>query len=301
MDIDKFKSPKHALHPFLFCLGATLSMCFFIFLIIITSFVLWLMMPSVLVYGFSATVFMALFSFIFLLARRRKRPGLMAVSLGAMSAPALLLALALIGALFRTKLDQPANRQQPSTSPSGKYVLTVPIERARRSGLLRFGHPYWHITISDPNGKVLYRDPQEQFPGWLGAYWIWDDQDRVWIFSYDSGTVFFECSDGVWTRHEWSSKDEGHRQRGVSPPGSLCPKRTDKHQSDRPDASALLGHVLDAEAKLLCSAQPTMTAHPVGCAPHTDPSFRWGKPHPDMERPLSNVFFLFLFHYIFGA
>ena len=25
----------------------------------------------------------------------------------------------------------------------------------------------------------------------------------------------------------------------------------------------------------------------------------WGKPHPDMERPLSNVIFLFLFHHFY--
>lgn len=213
-------------------------MCFFILLIIVTSFVLWLMIPSALIYGFSFTVFLVVFSCIFLLARRRKWPGLVAVSLGALSAPALLLALALIGALFRTKSDQPVNRQQPSTSPSGKYVLTVPIERAKRPGLLRFGPPYWHVTISDLNGRVLYRDPQKQFPGWFGAHWVWDKQDRVWIFSYDSGTVFFECVDSVWTRHKWSPNDKGYKQRGISPPGLLYPKRINTYQPDRPAATS---------------------------------------------------------------
>ncbi len=218
MNINKFHYRRQTLYAFLFCISATLSMCFFLFLIIVTSFVLWIMVPSILIYGFSFSVFLVLFACIFLLALHRKRHGLMAASLGAMSAPVLLLALALTGAVVRTKPEQPANRQQPSTSPSGKYVLTVPIEREDRPGLFEFGSPYWHVTISDPNGNVLYRDAGKDFPGWFGAYWVWDHQDRVWIFSYDSGTVFFECVDGIWTRHQWWSENKKYKQRGISPP-----------------------------------------------------------------------------------
>ena len=247
--MDKFNSPKHTLFTLLFFVSAALSMCFFILLIIITSFVLWLVIPSALIYSFSFTGFLALFLCIFLFARRRKRPALLAVSLGAMSSPVLLPALALIGALVRTKPSQMANRRQPSTSPSGKYVLTVPIERARRPGLLEFGRPYWHVTISDPNGRVLYRDPEEHYPGWFGAYWAWDEQDRVWIFGYDSGTVFFECVDGVWTRHGWWSKDEEYKQHGISPPDSLYPKRQIRDRSDRPGAA---GHV--PQRRRVCAA-----------------------------------------------
>jgi hypothetical protein len=61
------------------------------------------------------------------------------------------------------------NQEQPVVSPSGKYVLTVPIETA--ADKIR----YWRVTISDVNGNVLFKDDSE-FVGRLNVYWSWDAQ-----------------------------------------------------------------------------------------------------------------------------
>jgi hypothetical protein len=151
---------------------------------------------------------------------------LTAISIGGAVVPSLLLVFMAISPFIKTgpSRHQKPNRRQPLTSPSGKYVLTVPIERSRkRGGLLDFGSPYRHVTISDPDGNVLYRDPKDDFPGWFGAYWIWDEQDRVWLFGSDSGTVFYECVDGEWARAEWVPGKTGDIEREITPPESLYP------------------------------------------------------------------------------
>jgi hypothetical protein len=74
------------------------------------------------------------------------------------------------------------NQRSPSTSPSGKYVLTVPIERDPTVGNLR----YWRVTISDTTGKQLHKD-NSKFIGALNVYWCWDSADRVWLYNSDDG------------------------------------------------------------------------------------------------------------------
>jgi len=126
------------------------------------------------------------------------------------------------------KIDQSShqkpNQRQPLKSPSGKYVLTVPIERSKeRRDLLGFGSPYRHVTISDPNGNVLYRDPEEYFPEWFGTYWVWDEEDRVWLYGSDTGTFYYECVHGIWTRRGWVNGKTGQGEKEIGPPKSLNP------------------------------------------------------------------------------
>ena len=89
------------------------------------------------------------------------------------------------------------NQEQPLVSPSGKYVLTVPIERA--ADRLH----YWRVTISNVNGNVLFKDDSE-FVGHLNVYWSWDDRDRVWLKNSDNGyTYYWEIDDkNAWRRYQ---------------------------------------------------------------------------------------------------
>ena len=114
----------------------------------------------------------------------------------------------------------PANHRQPLVSPSGKYVLTLPIERAPAYANARV----WKVTISDRQGDVLYKDNTSTFVGYLMVYWIWDAADRVWLYNSDDGRTFFwELTDGKWVKKEWT-KDEGERTvRALAPPPSLYP------------------------------------------------------------------------------
>jgi len=88
-------------------------------------------------------------------------------------------------------------QDQPLVSPSGKYVLTVPIEQAADN------RRYWRVTISDRNGNVLFKDDSE-FPGRFNVYWTWDNSDRVWLQNSDNGYTYYWKLDNEnhWRRYQ---------------------------------------------------------------------------------------------------
>ena len=88
----------------------------------------------------------------------------------------------------------------------------MPIETAQDS------HRYWRVTISDSNGRVLYKD-DFSFVGNLNVYWSWDQQDRVWLRNSDDGAIYYWEIDGsnVWHKHRW----EKNQTDSLSPPANL--------------------------------------------------------------------------------
>jgi len=138
------------------------------------------------------------------------RAGLLAAAMG----------LALLAAGCSLRDGAPANQQQPSKSPSGRYVLTVPIETA--SG--QSGTRMWRVTIHDAQGKLLYRDGASEFVGNLNVYWTWDGDDHVWLYSSDTGEVFFwELAGGAWARARWGYGRTRQIERDLAPPAGLYP------------------------------------------------------------------------------
>jgi hypothetical protein len=134
----------------------------------------------------------------------------------------LLLGLALAFGCRRTQ-SLPPNQQQPSISPNGRYVLTVPIE-PNETNPEYAGTRVWKVTISDQDGALLYRDDKSEFVGYLNAYWLWDSQDRVWLYNSDTGQVFFwELSDGEWLKTEWGHGRVGDIDRDLAPPPEVYP------------------------------------------------------------------------------
>jgi hypothetical protein len=226
MNVSKFNWMKWILYGALFVLTAALTLFLFAAVFLFTSLFLWLIIPSRLIYWTITVIALCAFLVLMILAGRKRWHWLTAISLGGSVVPGLMLILMVISPLIRMgqSSHQKPNQRQPVISPSGKYVLTVPIERSKRhKGPLGFGSPYWHVTISDPNGEVVYRDPEEDFPGWFGTYWVWDEEDRVWLFGSDYGTVFYECADGIWTRYQWGSGKTAHVEKDIVPPESLYP------------------------------------------------------------------------------
>ena len=200
----------------------------FLFLILIgfTSICLWLFIPSSLIYSIVSLISIGLYLFLFFIERRKGSPGLMAISLGGTVVPCMMLILVLVSLFVKTdeSSHREPNKRQPLTSPSGKYVLTVPIERSKEErGPLGFGEPYRHVTISDPNGNILYCDLEKDFPGWFGTYWVWDEKDLVWIFGSDSGTFYYECTNDIWTRYGWRQDNKDNAEKDIEPPKSLYP------------------------------------------------------------------------------
>lgn len=107
--------------------------------------------------------------------------------------------LLLFGCFPRHEEEVLSRQISPVDSPSGRYVLTVPIVEENRDGFESF----WKVTISDKNGHRLYVD-EEGFPARFNVYWNWDDEDRIWLNNSDDGAVYFwENIDGVWRKNRF--------------------------------------------------------------------------------------------------
>ena len=80
------------------------------------------------------------------------------------------------------------------------------------------------MTISDLQGNVLYKDDASDSVGYLKTYWIWDGQDRVWLYNSDDGRVFYwALTDGTWVKTEWKSGGKKGAPMKPVPPPSLYP------------------------------------------------------------------------------
>jgi len=112
--------------------------------------------------------------------------------------------------LFGPRAPQPVNQRSPSSSPSGKFVLTMPIREGR-----------WIPTLADQSGHVLYQDDSD-FPAELSVYWTWDREGRVWLYSSDTSKVYsWEQQRGKWVRTEWGYGHTREISRPLTPPEAL--------------------------------------------------------------------------------
>lgn len=224
-----FRPVRWVLYVVLFGAAAAGMMCLFGLACMYTSLIGWLFVPSGLIYGTLLLTSLVVFAVLFLLGRRKRWGWLKAFSLGGASVPVLLAALVAAGPFILPEVDsagmEKPNQQSRATSPSGRYVLTVPIERSKtQKGPLGYGFPYWHVTISDPNGQVVYRDAEDKFDGLHNVYWAWGDGDIAWLYNSDDGSVYYyQCADGQWARGRWGSGKTGYAEQDIAPPASLYP------------------------------------------------------------------------------
>ena len=112
---------------------------------------------------------------------------------------------------------RPANQAQHLISPSGQYVLTLPIEENTRDP--RYAKTgVWKVSIHDSMGVLEYKDEHSTMVGSLNVYWAWDENDRVWIFNSDDATmVRWEKQEKEWTKKEVPKQEEDEA------PDSLLP------------------------------------------------------------------------------
>ncbi|HBC87268.1 MAG TPA: hypothetical protein DCZ94_09960 [Lentisphaeria bacterium] len=112
------------------------------------------------------------------------------------------------------------NQVQSLVSPSGKFVLTVPIEKRQENDTGR----RWIVTIHDAKGVLMYRDSTSKFVPMLNVYWKWDSEDRVWLYNSDDSRIWFWVMDGAeWVKEEWGYRDTKVTKRDVLPPEDLKP------------------------------------------------------------------------------
>jgi len=217
------KQKEKPILPILFILSMGVTLTFFYILSILSHLVLWIVVPTSIILVFTIAIFLGSFGLLLIKAKKIQWQWLRVVSLGGLSSTALILVLMLISPLIKANKSsvQLPNRQQNLISPSGKYVLKVPIKRIKQKKF-SFGRPYRIVTISDPNGQIVYQDEEDTFPGWFGTYWVWDQQDRAWLSGSDTGIVFYENINGKWTKQDY------HRELGITPPESLYPDSYEK-------------------------------------------------------------------------
>lgn len=122
--------------------------------------------------------------------------------------------------------DEVATLERPAVSPSGRYILLV-VSGA--DGEARFQS--FRIVEREEEaagasawlGETLFAAP-ERFAARHVTYFLWDPDDRVWVYSGDVGTFFWEldAETGEWEKHVYA---EG----GVPAPSFLKAVRPDQH------------------------------------------------------------------------
>jgi len=121
--------------------------------------------------------------------------------------PRIALSLA-IGSLAACKPASPAkNQTQNLPSPSGNYVLRVPVE-THTTDPRYAGTKVWKVTILDRSGTQEYKDEDSTMIAHLNIYWGWDTADQVWVYNSDDSriTLWTKNSSGKWTKHENQDK-----------------------------------------------------------------------------------------------
>lgn len=105
-------------------------------------------------------------------------------------------------------MEEVATPGSPKISPSGQYKLVV-FEAKDRGGF-----PMNGFRIEDLSGNVLFTSEQH----WSTRhrlYFLWDAENRVWVYSSDVGTSIWELADGRWQRKDHDA------QAGLKPPDFL--------------------------------------------------------------------------------
>lgn len=112
--------------------------------------------------------------------------------------PWLTLILPLLLSCQRGLMDFPkevATPDTPAVSPSGKYVLVVVSGHDGQASFHSF-------QILNQDKKVLYLSP-DHFVAHHRTYFLWDQSDRVWVYSSDVGMFFweYESNIGHWQKY----------------------------------------------------------------------------------------------------
>ena len=97
--------------------------------------------------------------------------------------------------------NEVATQDKPVTSPSGNYILTV---TSGDNGTIE----YQSFEILNNNEEILFSS-SDQFAIRHTTYFLWDDDDRVWVYSGDLGTFFWELNPDTsqWEKFVYAKND----------------------------------------------------------------------------------------------
>lgn len=97
--------------------------------------------------------------------------------------------------------EEVATPENPAISPSGEYILVVV---SGHDGQVRF-HSF---QILNQHRKVVYLSA-EHFTAHHRTYFLWDQDNRVWVYSSDVGIFFWKrkSDTDVWKKHDGSESN----------------------------------------------------------------------------------------------
>jgi hypothetical protein len=87
-------------------------------------------------------------------------------------------------------------------SPSGRYRLALEAEREQRDGAEL---TYLRPVVYDDAGAVVFSSPT-RIAGWFASAAAWDEAERAWIASADSGTMVLMPGPDGWRRAVWDPR-----------------------------------------------------------------------------------------------
>jgi hypothetical protein len=97
----------------------------------------------------------------------------------------------------------PATTSRSVASPNGKYVLKVIDEKVQGVSRSKFA-----VGKNSGNSPVIYTCP-DSFRTDDTLYFVWDNNDRVWVYSDDAGTFYWTMTkEDLWERHDYFASKE---------------------------------------------------------------------------------------------
>ena len=113
-----------------------------------------------------------------------------------------------------------ATKSSPAISPSGQYILELILGYDGKAYYNQF-----QIKTNDSKKDKILFVAEERFYTRHTLFFLWDNEDRVWVYSGDVGTFFWtRKSDNVWVKSVYN--DEGN----VSAPEFLKKVRPRYHK-----------------------------------------------------------------------
>ncbi len=108
----------------------------------------------------------------------------------------------------------PANRVLPQRSPDGGYVFD--FERG--------------VPVIKEGRRLALRDESAPFRKNPDLYWLWDEENRLWVYD-DAGkcVCYYEKTPSGWRRHYWSGKRSTNPENDLLPPLGLYPPCPTRH------------------------------------------------------------------------
>ncbi|MCX7683572.1 MAG: hypothetical protein N2508_16650 [Anaerolineae bacterium] len=104
-----------------------------------------------------------------------------------------------------------ATSERPAISPSGEYVLVIVSGYDGVARFQSFQIVRRHAAATGERsallGETVYA-ALERFASRHTTYFLWGPGDRVWVYSGDVGTFFWErnAETGLWEKHGWAAE-----------------------------------------------------------------------------------------------